>query len=344
MTGTAQNGGTILGVGKTAPGPGNLGMITRPRPAPGDGEVLLEVIGVGVCGTDLHIADDEFPSVPPVIMGHEIAGIVAQLGEGVDVSWLGTRVAIETYQVTCGACPHCREGQRNLCGSRRSFGSHVDGGFAPWLSVPVENLWALPDHLDDAACSLLEPLACVCHCLNDPNLVTPGDKVLVTGPGTMGLLAAQVARASGGSVTIVGADRDRLRLEAAGALGMEALYTSKFEGDGSFDVVIECSGHPAGARSCLDAARPGGRYVQVGLFGHEIPFDLDRICYRELQLTSGFASTPESWRRAVRLVEERRVELDPLITEVAPLSRWEEVFQATRGGEGIKFVFDPRTE
>lgn len=342
MTDECVPDGRIAGVGKTSVGHGNLGVVTRDEPVAAPGEVVLDVIGAGVCGTDLHIVDDEFPSLPPVIMGHEVAGVVRELGEGVDAGWLGTRVAIETYRVTCGSCVYCREGKRNLCSARRSFGSHVDGGFAPSLNVPVENLWALPDQLDDASCALLEPLACVCHCLCDPNLITPGDKVLVTGPGTMGLLAAQVARASGGTVTVVGADHDGPRLAAAESMGLRALPTSAFEGDGSYDVVVECSGHPDGARSCLDAARAGGRYVQVGLFGHEIPFDLDRICYRELQLTSGFASTPESWRRAVRLVTERRVELDPLVSDVAPLSSWEEVFAATRRGEGLKFVFDPR--
>jgi L-iditol 2-dehydrogenase len=332
----------MRGVGKRAAGRGGLGIISRQRPAAGRGEVVIEVIAAGICGTDLHIVDDEFPSVPPVIMGHEVAGVVRELGDGVDDGWRGIRVAIETYRSTCGSCGWCRSGRRNLCAQRRSFGSHVDGGFAPYLSVPIENLWALPDHVSDAAGALLEPLACVAHCLCDPNLISPGDEVLVTGPGTMGLLAGQVARASGGRVTVVGTTADTTRLAVATRLGLGAVEASASI-VGPFDVVVECSGHAGGARTCIDAVRPGGRYVQVGLFGREIPFALDQVCYREVQLSSGFASTPQSWARAVGLVGDRRVDLEPLVTEVAPLAAWERVFDATRRGAGVKFVFDPRS-
>ena len=159
---------TTPAVGKLSPGPGNLGMRTQPVRPPGPGEVLIEVLATGICGTDLHIADDEFPSEPPVTMGHEVTGEVAVVGEGVDASWLGAWVACETYFSYCEVCDFCRDGKPNLCADRRSIGSREDGGFARWLTVPGRGLWRLPDHVGIHAGALVEPLACV-----DPVPVRP---------------------------------------------------------------------------------------------------------------------------------------------------------------------------
>jgi L-iditol 2-dehydrogenase len=330
----------VKGLAKLAPGPGNVGLAERPEREPGAGEVGIEVRGAGVCGTDLHIEADEFRSVPPVTMGHEIAGVVVELGDGVDPDWLGARVVSETYYSTCGVCEWCRSGRINLCPERRSLGSFVDGGFAPRVIVPVRNLHRIPDWLDEHAAALAEPLACVCHCLLDPPAVRPGDRVLVTGPGPVGLLAAQVARALGGDVTVVGLPSDEVRLAAARALGFAAVEAGAELDD--FHVVVECSGSAGGAATCLRAARRSGRYVQVGVFGRDVTVPLDAVFQKELVVTSGFASTPESWRRALELIDERKVELGPLVSEVAPLEDWERVFADLRAGKGIKVVFDPR--
>lgn len=331
----------MQGLTKLAAGPGHVGLSERPEPAAAPGHVVLDVVAAGICGTDLHIHDGEYPSVPPVTMGHEVAGVVAELGEGVDEGWLGARVVTETYFSTCGRCAYCRAGRINLCPERRSIGTHVDGGFAPRLDVPLRNLHRIPDWLDARAASLTEPLACVCNSLLDPPVVQGGDAVLVVGPGAIGLLAAQVARASGAADVLVrGAATDRARLEAAGRLG----FATSAVGDdleAEPDVVVECSGNEAGMAFGLRSARRGGRYVQVGLAGKQVSLPFDLVCFHELTVTSGFASTPVSWRRAIELVAERKVELEPLVSEVVPLSGWERAFAATRAGEGIKFVLAP---
>jgi L-iditol 2-dehydrogenase len=329
----------VLGVAKLAAGPGNVALAERPEPAAGRGEVVLEVVAAGICGTDLHIADDEFPSRPPVTMGHEVSGVVAALGEGVDPGWAGARVVAETYFSTCGRCRHCRAGRINLCLERRSIGSAVDGGFAPLLRVPARNLHRIPDWLDGRAAALCEPLACVCHALLDPPAVAEGDAALVVGPGPVGLLAAQVAAACGGRVHVRGTARDERRLAAARALGFE----TSTEGDaGLFDVVVECSGAAAGMAFAFESARRGGRYVQVGLAGRPVALPFDEVCYRELAVSGGNASTPASWGRALALVEERRVDLGALVTGAYPLADWERAFAATRAGEGIKLLLVPR--
>jgi L-iditol 2-dehydrogenase len=329
----------MIGVTKLAPGPGNVGLAEREEREPAAGEVLVEVRGAGVCGTDLHIEADEFQSAPPVTMGHEVCGVVVAAGDGVDPDWLGARVVSETYFSTCGVCEWCRDGRLNLCPERRSIGSFVDGAFAPRLVVPAGNLHRIPDWLDEHAAPLAEPLACVCHCLCDPPVVSAGDRVLVTGPGPIGLLAAQVARAHGGVVVVAGLPRDEIRLEAARGLGFDTAHAAE---PASADVVVECSGAAGGARACLETARRGGRYVQIGVFGKDVAVPLDNVFAKELVVTSGFASTPRSWRRAMALIESRAVTLEPLVSDVVPLGAWERVFGDLRAGKGIKVIFDPR--
>lgn len=326
---------------KVAPGPGNVDLVDRPEPVARPGYVVLDVEAAGICGTDLHIWDDEFRSSPPVTMGHEVCGVVLEVGAGVDTSWLGERVVSETYFSTCGTCDHCRSGRINLCLERRSIGSAVDGAFAPRLVVPAGGLHRVPDWLPSEAGALAEPLACVCNCLLDPRRVDDGESVLVVGPGPVGLLAAQVSRACGGDVHVRGTARDASRLDAARALGFQTSVAPD-EVPQVFDVVVECSGSAAGVAFALERASRGGRYVQVGLAGKPMAVPLDELCYRELTMTSGNASTPASWRRAIELIESRAVALEPLVSKVVPLAEWRHAFDATRAGSGIKLVIDPR--
>ena len=335
---------TTAGLGKLAPGPGHLGLRDQEVRDPGEDEALLEVIAAGICGTDLHIADDEFPSSPPVTMGHEVTGTVASVGSSADEHLVGSRVATETYFHYCGACEFCRDGFPNLCAERVSIGSAVDGGFARWLTVPVRSLHLLPDSVDARAGALAEPLSCVCQCLFDPDLVADGDRVLVIGPGTMGILTAQAARAAGGEVVLVGLEQDHLRLAVAESLGITSMTVADLASVGGepFDVVCECSGAEAAVSLGLDRIARHGHYVQVGIFGAAVTVPLDTVLYKEVTVTSGNASTPTSWRRAISLLEEGTVYLDPLVTEVVPLDEWERAFAATRRGHGVKVVLDPR--
>jgi L-iditol 2-dehydrogenase len=332
----------VEGLTKLAPGAGAVALSERPEPVAGRGHVVLDVVATGICGTDLHITDGKYPSVPPVTMGHEVSGVVAAVGDGVDARWLGARVATETYFSVCGRCASCRAGRINLCLERKSIGTHVDGGFAPRVLLPVRGLHRVPDRLEGHVAALLEPLACVCHSLLDPPRVGAGDEVLVVGPGPIGLLAAQVARACGGRVHVRGAERDASRLECAAALGFPVSSAGAEDGAAvGADVVVECSGAAAGMAFALESARRGGRYVQIGLAGKPVSLPFDEICLRELEVSSGFASTPASWRRALALVEDGRVELEPLLSEVVPLAEWERAFAATRAGDGIKYVLAP---
>jgi L-iditol 2-dehydrogenase len=333
---------TMLALVKGGPGQGGTELREVPVPLPGRGQVRLKVRGTGVCGTDLHIMDDEFLSVPPVVMGHEVTGTIDAVGEDVSTSVLGRRVSLETYYVTCGGCFYCRSGSPNLCAERRSIGSHVDGGFADHVVVPLHNAHEVDPSVGEAAGALYEPLACVAHALCDPAVASPGDTALVVGPGTMGLLAAQVLRAQGARVTVVGTARDALRLAAADGLGFAAVETGDLSLPGpGFDVVADCSGAAAGIDTALRAARKGGSYVQIGLCGKPVPLAVDLVCLHELTVTSGFASTPRSWRRTEALLGAGLVRLDPLVSDVLPLTGWEKAVTRTRAGDGVKFVLEP---
>lgn len=339
MSHDAIDGHGMLAVVKAGPGSENVVLRRVPEPAPAAGQVRIRVLATGICGTDVHVAHDEYAHEAPVVMGHEIFGEVESVGDGVDEALIGTRVACETYYSVCGMCEWCRAGRPNLCPRRRSIGSFENGGFARFLVLPVINLHVLPETLGDLDGVLSEPLACVAQCLLDPPIVNAGDRVLVTGPGAMGQLAAQVARAQGGAVTLAGLERDAARLAVAASLGIGT--TTTVPETEAYDVVIECSGSAPGAATALRAARRGGRYVQVGIFGRDVSLPFDLVLYKELVVTSGFASTPTSWRRAMALIQQGSVTLGPLVTRRVPLVDWSDAFAAAAAGEGIKTVVIP---
>jgi L-iditol 2-dehydrogenase len=329
----------MTAVVKTGPGSENVVLQEVPVSDTPRGAARLRVIATGVCGTDVHVAHDEYVCEAPVVMGHEILGEVESVGSLEDAAWVGRTVACETYFSACEKCEWCRVGRRNLCPNRRSLGSFENGGFARYVVMPVLNLHELPAKIAVPDGVLSEPLACVTQCLLDPPVVNAGDRVLVTGPGAMGQLAAQVAKAQGGVVTLAGLDRDSDRLAVARNLGIKT--TTSPVADDSFDVVIECSGSAPGASAALAAAKRGARYVQVGIFGKEVTVALDTVLYKELIVSSGFASTANSWKRAMALLEHGLVNLGSLVTSQVPLSRFREAFDAAERGEGIKTVIVP---
>ncbi len=337
---------------KTAAGVGNVEVRDIPEPTPGPGEALIEVAAAGICGTDLHIFHDEFRSNPPVVLGHEVAGRVVAVGEGVDEALIGSRVTTETYYSTCGQCRYCRSGHANLCLQRRSIGSAVNGGFTRHLKVPARNLHALPASVSDRAGALTEPLACVTHALLTRPVIRPGDVVAITGPGAIGLLATQVARAAGATVVMLGTPLDADRLGLAKRLGAaytvvvgqddprELLGDITVEGLGA-DVVIECSGAGPAAGSLLALARRGAHFVQVGLFGKPVSFDLDQVCFKELKVSGTNASTPQSWLRALELLENGQVDTEALISDQYPLSGWRDAFDDFEAKRGVKLLLVP---
>jgi len=330
---------------KTRTGAGHVEIQDVTTRSPGPGEVKVEVAAAGVCGTDLHILDGEWPTNPPVVMGHELSGRVVELGEGVAGSWLGAGVVSEVL-ITDGTCEFCLRGMRNMCAERRAIGRQSDGAFTRFVVVPEVNLHRVPDNLDLVEAALAEPLACVLGALMDPPVIAPGDRVLVTGPGTIGLLAAQVARLAGGTATVLGTPRDENRLAVARELSFSTLgHTMFVEPAGveeQFDVVIECSGAAAALNLCLAACAKAGTLVQLGIFGGSVPVAIDQFCLKAITLVTSFAASPRSLDRALLLLSSGDIAARPIISSVGALEDWRAVFDGTRAGSGLKFMFDPR--
>lgn len=337
---------------KVAPGVGNIELRDIDEPTPKPNEVKIKVQAAGICGTDIHIYKDEFKSRPPVVLGHEVSGEIVAVGADVTDVSPGTRVTTETYYQTCGECMYCRRGQDNLCLNRLSIGSGVNGGFTQYLVVPANNVHALPDDLDFHSGALTEPLACVVHGVLNARTVNPGDVAVIAGPGAIGLLTLQVVKAAGASVVMLGTDADARRLELAKELGADFTLNVQRddpaqlvaditqEGLGA-DVVYECSGAGAAAQQTLTLVRRRGRYVQIGLFGKPITWDLDQVCYKELVVTGSNASVPSAWDKALKLLASGVVRTAPLITHTYPLTDWQTAFDTFDAKTGVKTLLTP---
>lgn len=337
---------------KVAPGVGHVALQDVEEPFPRPGQVKIRVRAAGLCGTDLHIYKDEFRSFPPVVLGHEVAGEIAELGDGVDGIDLGTRVTTETYFSTCGVCRYCRNGQSNLCLNRRSIGSAVNGGFTQYLVVPARNIHRLPPGVDFQAGALTEPLACVVHGVLGTPTVTPGDIAVIAGPGAIGLLTLQVVKAAGATVVVLGTDADQQRLELARSLGADYVVNVQREDPADLvaqitpeglgaDVVYECSGAGPAAQQLLELVRRRGRFVQIGLFGKPVAWDLDQICFKELVVTGSNASTPPAWTRALQLLANGSVQTSPLISHVFDVTDWQRAFDTFEARSSIKVILQP---
>jgi L-iditol 2-dehydrogenase len=336
---------------KYASGVGNIGIREMPDPTPAAGEVKVKVKYGGICGTDIHIYHDLYKNNPPVIMGHEWSGVVVELGDGVKTLKLGDRVTGIPAAYTCGHCRYCLEGHIFLCPDRLSFGSGRNGGFAKYTVLGEKAIRKLPDNVSYKAGALSEPLACMVKAVEFMSNIIAGDVVLVTGPGPIGLLAAQLARAEGGYVVLAGTDVDAERLEIARTLGIDLTVNVQRDnvdqilkgltnGYGA-DVVLECSASPAATRMALQVLRKEGRLTQIGL--HEHPFELDvlQILMKDLTVRASFASSLEAWDRAMVLLGQGKVQTEPLVSDILPLSEWEKGFEKINKREGLKILLQP---
>lgn len=336
---------------KTERGPGHVALKEMPEPRAGAGQVKIAVRAAGICGTDLHIVQDEFPSWPPVILGHEFAGTVAAVGEGVEGLAVGDPVVAQTPAVWCGCCRYCLTGHLLMCAAKRSIGYGVDGAFASHIVVPAGTVHRLPPKMDLEAAALCEPAACAVRAVCERAQIAAGDRVLVTGAGPIGLLVMQAAMAQGARVCLTGTRADAQRLQVARDLGtnlvvdvdredLREALRGLAEAEG-VDWAFECSGAPAALETCLRALRRQGCLVQVGLFGRRFESDYEQVAMKELTLLGSYGHVHSSWRRAIALIADGRIRTHPLITAVLPLTHWEEAFRRAEAKDGVKFLLRP---
>lgn len=346
----------MLALVKTGKGKGLIELKEVPVPHIQKNEVLIEIKAAGICGTDLHIYHDEFLYWPPVILGHEFAGIIHAKGENIKDWNIGDRVVGEPHTLACGKCWLCRTGNRQICPEKRSPGWGIDGCFAKYMRYPEpELLHRIPDSLSFEEAAFVEPAANVVHDVLERGKVESMDTVVVIGPGPIGLMAAMAAKSGGADkVVIIGTDWDEeLRLPTARKIksidyvlnvSKEDVLSSVMDltaGRGA-DLVVEASGAENGIATAFQLVRKLGRITAIGLTGKEaIKFPYDSGMLKAADLYFNLSTSYTSWDKAINLINTRKIEVKPLITHKGGLQKWQEFFADLEDKKGIKGIFLP---
>lgn len=331
-------------------GVGQLRVDDLPVPQPGDGELLVKVAAVGVCGTDTHILDGHYPSRPPVTLGHEVAGTVAALGTGATGVQVGDLVTVEPHRY-CGQCSYCRRGMEHMCPDKRAYGVHLDGGMAEYLAVPARIVYRLPAEVGANLGALTEPLACCVHAIDRLEL-TSGLPLYIGGCGPAGSMLIALA-AQSGMYPIVAADmrEDRRQLAlrmgadvaldpSAGDLVEQALAAT----DGAeYPYLIDAVGHPNVLQDCITLSARGGRILVFGVAdpAAEAVIRPNDIYSRELTIL-GSAINPFTHHRAVGLLT--RLPLSGLRIKTFPLEEAAAALDAVRSGQFDKVQLVPHAQ
>lgn len=317
-------------------------------PAPAPGEAVIDVERVGVCGTDAEFFSGEMAYLHqgharfPIRLGHEWAGTVSAVGADVDPGWIGRRVMGDTM-LGDGVCRRCRRGQQHLCENRQEVGIRGDrtGALAEQLAVPVSSLHELPGTVDAVLGALVEPGGNALRSAQAADL-KPGDRVLVLGPGTIGLLVAMFARAAGAEVHLLGRSADRLAFAAS--LGFEHIWTEDRLPDLPFDAVIDASNAAHLPAKALDLVEPGGRVVYVGLAGSPSLIDTRTLAFKDVTAV-GILSASPGLGATIDAYASRAVDPRPLVAATVGLDQVGPVLAGERpagAGPGPKIHVDPR--
>jgi L-iditol 2-dehydrogenase len=335
----------------------HLELLDLPQPSPAPGELLIQVAACGICGSDVHGYDGSSGRrIPPIVMGHEAAGVVAAAGEGVIAFQPGDRVTFDST-VYCGACPYCLRGEMNLCDRRQVIGVSCaeyrrNGAFAEYVTVPQQIVHLLPESMSFAEAAMLEPVSVALHAVNVSE-IRGGETALVIGAGMIGLLTLQAARAAGCSRVLI-ADVDATRLRLAESLGAtEVLHVSgddlvkevlRRTGSG-VDVALEAVGRDETIQAAIHSTRKGGTVTLIGNITPQVSLPLQAVVSRQLRLQGTAASSGE-YPQAIELISRGVIQVKPLITAIAPLEEGPRWFERLYAHEPnlMKIVLTPRPE
>lgn len=331
-----------------APTRGSVELREIPRPSIGPEDVLLEVANVGVCGSDLHqwTADHSWPVNYPVVLGHEFGGHIVEVGAGVS-SWReGDRVVSETAAIIDPQNPMSRRGLYNLDPTRKGFGYGVDGAMTKFVRVPARILHHVPENLPLERACLTEPCCVAYNAVVRNARIEPGDRVVVLGPGTIGILCAAMARLCGAEVALVGLEADRQRLKIAegygctGIIGDASAWALERDGLGC-DGVIDAAGASATLQLALQLVRPAGWISKVGWGPQPLGFNLDPLVQKNVTLQGSFSHNWPIWERVIALLASGQLDVAPIIGGVWPLEQWHEAFEKMHRGQVVKSVLKP---
>ncbi|HWB00363.1 MAG TPA: zinc-binding dehydrogenase [Pirellulales bacterium] len=319
-----------------------------PRPEIGPEDVLLEVAAVGVCGSDLHqwTGEHSWPVNYPVVLGHEFAGVVVELGERVTGWREGDRAVSETAAVVDPNSPMTRQGLYNLDPNRKGFGYGVNGAMTRWVRVPARCLHHLPDNLPFERAGLTEPCCVAYNAVAVQSPIKPGDRVVVLGPGPIGILCAAVAKLQGAEVAVVGLERDRARLNVAEQFGCvtitDGLEAWVKQGDGlGVDGAIDAAGISATMKTAIDIVRPNGWVTKVGWGKAPYGYSLDPLVQKNITLRGSFSHNWPVWERVIRLLSTNALDVTKITGGIWPLDQWHTAFEEMHSGRIVKAVLKP---
>ncbi len=337
-----------IGVVNYAPEKGSVEIREVDKPEIGEEDVLLEVANVGVCGSDLHqwTADHSWPVNYPVVLGHEFGGHIVALGSSVKDWKEGDRVVSETAAVIDLNNPMSKQGLYNLDPTRKGFGYGVHGAMTRYVRVPARCLHKVPDNLPFEQACLTEPCSVAYNAVVVNSPIKPGDRVLVIGPGTIGILCAAMARLCGAEVAIIGLESDRARLEIAQRYGCEGIvgdaseWALKKDGLGA-DCVIDAAGASATLKIALQLVRPKGHITKVGWGPQPLNFSLDPLVQKNVTLQGSFSHNWPIWEKVLSLLASGQLDVKPIIGGVWKLTDWREAFEQMHSGKVVKSVLKP---
>jgi L-iditol 2-dehydrogenase len=313
-------------------------------PDPDPEEVILAVSAVGVCGSDLHqwTASHSWKVNYPVVLGHEFAGVVVAMGPQVRGWAEGDRAVSETAAVIDPDSPLTRAGLYNLDPTRKGFGYGVDGAMTKFVRVPARCLHRIPTGLAMEHAALTEPCCVAYNAVVQNARIRPGDRVIVLGPGPIGILCAPMARLMGAQVAVVGLTRDQIRLDVAKEYGCEVIvgdatnWANARDGLG-VDGVIDA----AGASATLNLVRPGGWISKVGWGPQPLGFSLDPLVQKNITLQGSFSHNWPIWERVLALLGSGQLNVRPVLGFVGALDQWNTAFERMHQGEIVKAVLTP---
>ena len=333
-----------------SPEPGSVEIQKIDSPSIGKSDVLLNVAAVGVCGSDLHqwTSDHSWNVNYPVVLGHEFSGVIAECGEDVETWKPGDRVVSETAAAVDADSPLTRQGYYNLDPGRKGFGYDVNGAMTHFVRVPARCLHRVPDSLAMEVAALTEPCCVAFNAVIGNAGIIPGDRVMVIGPGTIGILCAAMARLAGAEVGLLGLERDRHRMKiAAKAYGCEMLmedeardWAAARDGLGA-DLVVDAAGHSSTLRPALELIRPRGTISKVGWGPQPLDFNIDPLVKKNVRLQGSFSHHWTIWERVLALLTSGALDVDPIIGGQWALAGWKDAFEKMHHGEVVKSVLVP---
>lgn len=331
-----------------APEKGSVEIREITTPKVGLTDVLLQVENVGVCGSDLHqwTADHSWPVNYPVVLGHEFGGHIVALGKDVRDWKEGDAVVSETAAVINSKSPLSLQGLYNLDPDRKGFGYGVNGAMTKFVKVPARCLHKIPKGLDFQEACLTEPCSVAYNAVVVNSNIKPGDRVLILGPGTIGILCAAIAILSGAEVAMVGLEKDASRLAIAQSYGCTPIikdataWAKEVDGLG-VDCVIDAAGVSETLRLALKWVRPNGHITKVGWGPQPFNASLDPLVQKNVTLKGSFSHNWPIWEKVLALLATKRLDVQPIIGGVWKLEDWHTAFNAMHSGEVVKSVLKP---